>query len=93
MPTDSAIARGIFFDHDVLGNSNIFLPVLVKAFQTKLHRNGYALATVNGYLNVLLMLLHRAVDNLRMSLSEAARLQRLSEFYVLLAMRQVFTVR
>ena len=36
---------------------------VVKAFQTKLHRSGYALATVNDYLNVLLMLLHRAVDD------------------------------
>ena len=35
----------------------------VKAFETKLKRAGYALATVNGYVNVLLILLHRAVDD------------------------------
>jgi integrase len=36
---------------------------LVKAFETKLKRHGYALATVNGYSNLLLLLLHRAVDD------------------------------
>ena len=35
----------------------------VKAFETKLKRAGYALSTVNGYVNVLLILLHRAVDD------------------------------
>jgi integrase len=35
----------------------------VKAFETTLKRKGYALATVNGYINVLLLLLHRAVDD------------------------------
>ncbi len=35
----------------------------VKAFETKLKRAGYALATVNSYVNVLLILLHRAVDD------------------------------
>jgi integrase len=35
----------------------------VKTFQTKLKRKGYALATVNGYVNILLVLLHRAVDD------------------------------
>jgi len=35
----------------------------VKAFEAKLKRAGYALATVNGYVNVLLILLHRAVDD------------------------------
>lgn len=34
-----------------------------KTFETKLKRAGYALATVNGYVNVLLILLHRAVDD------------------------------
>ena len=42
---------------------NEITTTLVKSFQTKLHRVGYALATVNDYLNVLLMLLHRAVDD------------------------------
>ena len=42
---------------------NEITTTVVKSFQTKLHRSGYALATVNGYLNVLLMLLHRAVDD------------------------------
>lgn len=37
---------------------NEITTTVVKSFQTKLHRDGYALATVNGYLNVLLMLLH-----------------------------------
>jgi integrase len=36
---------------------------LVKSFETKLKRRGYALATVNDYLNVVVMLLHRAVDD------------------------------
>jgi integrase len=36
---------------------------LVKAFETKLKRHGYALATVNGYSNLLLLLFHRAVDD------------------------------
>lgn len=35
----------------------------VKAFETKLKRAGYALSTVNSYVNVLLILLHRAVDD------------------------------
>lgn len=35
----------------------------VKAFETKLKRAGYALSTVNGYVNVLLILLRRAVDD------------------------------
>lgn len=35
----------------------------VKAFEAKLKRAGYALSTVNGYVNVLLILLHRAVDD------------------------------
>jgi Phage integrase, N-terminal SAM-like domain len=35
----------------------------VKAFETKLKRASYALATVNAYVNVLLILLHRAVDD------------------------------
>jgi integrase len=42
---------------------NEITTALVKAFETKLKRRGYSLATVNGYLNVLLMLLHRAVDD------------------------------
>lgn len=36
---------------------------VVKSFETKLKRRRYALATVNGYINVLLLLLHRAVDD------------------------------
>jgi Site-specific recombinase XerD len=36
---------------------------MVKSFELKLKRKGYALATVNGYINVLLILLHRAVDD------------------------------
>jgi len=42
---------------------NEITTALVKSFETKLKRRGYALATVNDYLNVLLMLLHRAVDD------------------------------
>jgi len=42
---------------------NEITTTLVKSFETKLKRRGYALATVNDYLNVLLMLLHRAVDD------------------------------
>lgn len=42
---------------------NEITTVLVKAFETKLKRKGYALATVNGYVNILLLLLHRAVDD------------------------------
>ena len=47
------------------GNSRLdeITTARAKAFETKLKRCGYALATVNGYLNVLLMLLHRAVDD------------------------------
>jgi integrase len=48
-----------------LGNFrlNEITTAVVKSFETKLKRRGYALATVNGYLNVLIMLLHRAVDD------------------------------
>jgi integrase len=35
---------------------------LVKAFETKLKKAGYALASVNGFIDILLMLLRRAVD-------------------------------
>jgi integrase len=35
---------------------------LVRMFETKLKRAGYSLASVNGFVNVLLLLLHRAVD-------------------------------
>lgn len=42
---------------------NEFTVPAVKAFEAKLKRAGYALSTVNGYVNVLLILLHRAVDD------------------------------
>lgn len=42
--------------------NEITTPV-VKAFETKLKKKGYALATVNGYVNILLLLLRRAVDD------------------------------
>ena len=42
--------------------NEITTPV-VKAFETKLKNKGYALATVNGYVNILLLLLRRAVDD------------------------------
>jgi hypothetical protein len=44
-------------------NAGPFSRKRLKSFETKLKRRGYALATVNDYLNVLLMLLHRAVDD------------------------------
>lgn len=42
---------------------NEITTALVKAFEAKLRRQGYATATVNGYINILLALLHRAVDD------------------------------
>jgi hypothetical protein len=69
--------------------------IRVPFFGFRVDANDLGLIGGIGFVVLLIILrfnISREVDNLRMAFAEAKRLNQLSEFYVLLAMRQVFTV-